>query len=100
MSRLSYHPKAFLTLKRNVPRGLANRTKVIMALEKEPSNAKELSEKTGMSYASVLHHLHLLEKEHIVARRGGRPYMWELTGAGQQSLIEVWLHSASSTGEG
>jgi predicted transcriptional regulator len=87
-------------LKRNVPRGLANRTKVILALEREPSNAKELSEKTGMSYASVLHHLHLLENERIVARRGGRPYMWELTGAGQQSLIEVWLHSASSTEEG
>ena len=95
MSRLSYHPKAFLTLKRNVPRGLANRTKVIMALEKKPSNAKEISEKTGMSYASVLHHLRLLENEHIVARKGGRPYIWELTGAGQLSLMEVWLHPAN-----
>lgn len=95
MSRLSYHPKAFLTLKRNVPRGLANRTKVIMTLERKPSNAKEISEKTGISYASVLHHLHLLENEHIVARKGGRPYIWELTGAGQQSLMEVWLHPAN-----
>ncbi len=92
MSKGPYHPKAFLISKRNVSRGLANRTKVISILERNPMNAKEISKEARISYTSVLHHLRLLEKENIVARRGKKPYVWELTGAGQQSLMEKWLH--------
>jgi len=92
LSKGPYHPKAFLILKRNVPRGLANRTKVISILERNPINAEEISKETGISYTSVLHHLRLLENENIVARRGKKPYLWELTGAGQQSLMEKQLY--------
>ena len=89
MFRITHHPKAFLTLKRNVQQGLLARTRIILILEKEPSNAKKLAQETGLSYASVLWHLHLLEAENILSRKGKRSYVWELTGAGQQRLTDV-----------
>ncbi len=89
MFRITHHPKAFLTLKRNVQRGLLARTRIILVLEKEASNAKKLAQETGLSYASVLWHLHLLETENILSRKGKRSYVWELTGAGQQRLTDV-----------
>jgi predicted ArsR family transcriptional regulator len=89
MFKVAHHPKAFLTLKRNVQRGLLARTRIIVTLEKEEPNAKKLAQETSLSYASVLHHLHLLESENTLTRKGKRPYIWELTGAGQQKLTDV-----------
>lgn len=86
MFKRAYHPKAFLTLKRNVRPGLAARTRIVSVLEKGVMNAKAVAQETRLSYASALHHLHLLEDENIVVRKGNRPYLWELTGAGQQRL--------------
>ncbi len=85
--RERYHPKAFLTEKRNVRLGLLARSRIARFLEKQPSNAKTIAKRIGMSYAAVLHHLHLFEAEKVVARKGKRPFQWELTGAGQQTLI-------------
>ncbi len=89
MFKIATHPKAFLTLKRNVQPGLIARTRMILVLEKEGSGAKKLAQETGLSYASVLHHLHLLEAENILIHKGKIPYVWELTGAGQQRLTDV-----------
>lgn len=89
MFKMSHHPKAFLTLKRNVQRGLLARTRIILILEKEASNAKKLAQETCLSYASVLYHLHLLEAENILTRKGKRSYVWKLTGAGQQRLTDA-----------
>jgi predicted ArsR family transcriptional regulator len=82
-----YHPKAFLIEKRNVRLGLLARSRIARFLEKQPSNAKTIAKETGMSYAAVLHHLHLFEAEKVVVRKGKKPFTWELTGAGQQTLI-------------
>lgn len=82
----SYHPKAFLSLTRNVRLGLVARTKIVSLLEKGEFTARVLAEKIGMSYSAVLHHLHLLETEKIIGRKGTRPFFWKLTGAGQQRL--------------
>ena len=82
-----YHPKAFLIDKRNVRLGLIARSKIARFLEKQPSNAKTIAKGTGMSYGAALHHLHLFEAEKVVARKGKRPFQWELTGAGQQTLL-------------
>jgi predicted transcriptional regulator len=89
MFKITHHPKAFLTLKRNVRQGLLARTKIVLVLEKKASNAKNVIQETGLSYASVLYHLHLLEAENILTRKGKRPYFWELTGAGQQRLTDI-----------
>lgn len=58
-------------------------------LEKGGGNAKVIAQKTKLSYASVLHHLHLLEAENIVTYTGRKSYVWELTGAGQQRLTNI-----------
>jgi predicted transcriptional regulator len=89
MFKIAHHPKAFLILKRNVQRGLLARTQIILILEKKAFNAKKLAQETGLSYASVLYHLHLLEAENTLTCKGNRPYLWELTGAGQQRLTDV-----------
>jgi len=89
MPRVNYHPKAFLLRTKNIKPGLTARTKIAALLEKESLNAVLISEKSGLSYSSVLHHLHLMEKEHIVARSNEKPYKWRLTGAGQKRLIEI-----------
>jgi len=87
MFKIAHNPKAFLTLKRNVQPGLSARTQIISSLEKRTYVAKNISKETGLSYATVLYHLHLLEAEKILSRRGRRSYVWELTGAGQQRLV-------------
>lgn len=82
----SYHPKAFLSLTRNVRLGLVARTKIVLLLEKGEATTRALAEKIGMSYSAVLHHLRLLETENIIERKGAKPFLWNLTGAGQQRL--------------
>jgi predicted transcriptional regulator len=88
MLKVSYHPKAFLTIRRNVHPGLSARTQIVTVLEKRACSTRKISRETGLSYTSVLYHLHLLEAENILNHRGIRSYVWELTGAGQQRLIE------------
>jgi len=90
--KASFHPKAFLSTKRNVRLGLTARTRVIQALEKTALNARSVSNATGLTYEIVLHHLRLLEAERVVNRKGKKPYLWELTGAGQQRLVNLESH--------
>ena len=84
-----YHPKAFLLHRRNTKNGLTTRTKVASLLEKKSLTAKMLSQEIGISYSTILHHLHLLENENAVIRQGRRPFFWKLTGLGQKRLIEI-----------
>jgi hypothetical protein len=60
-----------------------------MALEKTGTNAKGIVNMTGLSYNIVFHHLRLLEAEKVVTRKGEKPFLWELTGAGQQRLSNL-----------
>jgi predicted transcriptional regulator len=87
MFKIAHHPKAFLSLKRNIQPGLLVRTQIISVLDKMACDAKTISKETGLSYAVVLYHLHLLEAENIINRKGRWSYIWHLTGAGQQRLI-------------
>jgi len=87
--KVSFHPKAFLSQKRNVKLGLAARTRIVLTLEKAASNARNVANTTGLNYKIVLHHLRLLEAEKVVTRKGKKPFLWELTGAGQQRLGNV-----------
>lgn len=85
----AYHPKAFLSSTRNIRPGLIVRTRIVLLLEKETANAKFIAKKTELSYRAILYHLHLLEGENILLRKGNRPHFWELTGAGQQRLANA-----------
>jgi len=87
--RIIFHPKAFLSHRRNVKFGVSSRSRIIEVLEREPASAKTIANKTGLSYSNVMHHLRLLEEERIVKREGEKPYVWRLTGAGQLRLIDI-----------
>jgi predicted transcriptional regulator len=89
MFKGSYHPKAFLSNTKNVKQGLVTRTKIASVLDIMSCTIKTIKEKTTINYSSILHHLHLMENEHIVKRNNKRPYIWELTGAGQKKLTEL-----------
>jgi len=92
MLKASFHPKAFLSQKRNVKLGLAARTSVILALEKAGANVRNVANTTGLNYNVVRHHLRLLEAEKVVTRKGNKPFLWELTGVGQQRLGNLRAH--------
>ena len=88
-SGMPYHPKAYLTHKRNVRPGLSARTKILAALEERPGlTVAQLAELTGLSRSSVRLHLASLRREGVVDRRGKRPYAWFLTGLGQARLTD------------
>lgn len=88
MPRSAFHPKAHLLETRNVRQGLDSRSKIIMILERKNATAKTLAEQTMLNYRVVFHHLWLLEAERIVehSARDHKPYIWNLTGVGQQKL--------------
>lgn len=86
MSKKIYHPNAYLVDYRNIKPGLKSRTVILNVLEEVASKAKNISEKSGLNYQVVLHHLKLLESRMVVERRGNRPYIWQLTGLGQKRL--------------
>jgi len=68
--------------------GLAARTKILQALEKRESDVKGIMSPSGLKYGVVIHHLRLLEAERVVVKKDGKkPYVWQLTGVGQQRLV-------------
>jgi predicted transcriptional regulator len=89
MIKTIFHPRAFLSTKRNVKLGLNARTQVIQVLEKRALNARYICQFTGLSYRIILHHLRLLEAENVVIRRGKKPLIWKLTNFGQQRLVNL-----------
>ena len=61
-----------------------------MVLEQQPSEVRGIVNSSDLNYRVVVYHLRLLEAEHIAVRKGSkRPYVWELTGVGQQRLTNT-----------
>jgi predicted transcriptional regulator len=90
LRREVFHPKAFLSEKRNVRLGLTARTSIIKVLENGESNARAIANLANLHYNVVVHHLRLLETEKVtVCKSDKRPFLWKLTGAGQQRLINL-----------
>lgn len=82
----THHPNAYLTVIRNVKRGLKARTSILNSLEDHSAGAKTLVQEAILPYSVVMHHLKLLRSEGIVERKGTKPYQWLLTGRGQKRL--------------
>jgi len=72
---------------KNVKSGLKARTIILNVLENQALDAVSIATEKSLSYGVVMHHLHLLENEGTVNRKGKRPYIWLLTGLGQKRLI-------------
>jgi predicted transcriptional regulator len=86
MPKEGYHPNAYLADFRNVKLGLKARTAILNILEKSSADAKTIARNAGLPYGVVIHHLKLLEAKGIVQRKGGRPFVWGVTGFGQRRL--------------
>jgi predicted transcriptional regulator len=86
MVKETYHPNAYLTNLRNVRLGLKARTRILNSLENSAKNAGTIAKEADMPYSVVIHHLKLLYTGGVVDRRGPKPYVWRLTGAGQKRL--------------
>lgn len=85
-----FHPKAFLSHKRNVQPGLVARTRILQVLDEQESNIKGIMSLSGLGYNVIVYHLRLLEAERVAVRKGDkRPFVWELTGVGQQRLVNL-----------
>ena len=84
----AFHPRAFLSQRRNVRSGLTARTQILQALEKQESDVKSITGSGKLSYRVVTYHLRLLEAERVVGKKGEKkPYVWQVTGVGQQRLL-------------
>jgi len=86
MTKTEVHPKAYLATKRNVKAGLKARSKILYVLEEAKRGAADISKRSGLTYNCVLYHLRSMIKERLVERSRHRPYLWAITGFGQQRL--------------
>ena len=83
----AFHPKAYLTSKRNVKTGLISRSKILVVLERERKSASAIAKEASISYECVTYHLKALRKERLVDRlTKTKPFTWGLTPFGQQKL--------------
>jgi len=83
----AFHPKAYLTSKRNVKAGLLSRSKILVVLERERKSASAIAKEASISYECVTYHLKALKKERLVERLSKtKPFTWGLTPFGQQKL--------------
>lgn len=69
-------------------RGGYNRIRIIEALKERPYNANQLSEKLGMDYRTIRHHLKVMTENNILARPAGDSYgsMYFLSGIMEKHL--------------
>jgi len=83
----AFHPKAYLTSKRNVKAGLISRSKILVVLERERKSASAIAKEASLSYECVTYHLKALKKERLVdTLTKTKPFTWALTPFGQQKL--------------
>jgi predicted transcriptional regulator len=83
----AFHPKAYLTSKRNVKAGLLSRSKILVVLEGEQKSASAIAKEASISYECVAYHLKALKKERLVDKlTKTKPFIWGLTPFGQQKL--------------
>ena len=85
---MSFHPNAFLQLKRNVKAGLVARTKILNVLETGNRSARDVCRESSLSYACVIYHLKSLKTEKLVSCSSTKkPFIWAPTKLGQQKLF-------------
>lgn len=83
----AFHPKAYLTSRRNVKAGLISRTKILLVLEGGRKSAGHIAKEAALSYECVAYHLKSMKKDRLVDRLSRtKPFTWELTPFGQQKL--------------
>ncbi|MBS7610774.1 winged helix-turn-helix transcriptional regulator [Candidatus Bathyarchaeota archaeon] len=84
---MEYEPQSYLTVIRNVNRGLKTRTLIIKALKSGCTNIKEISKITGVNYQTIFKQIRNMEREGVAIKHEGKPVKWLLTDRGQKSIL-------------
>ncbi len=76
-------------------KGGMNRARIIMILHDRPYNANQLTEKLGLDYKTVQHHLEVLKKNDIIISPRGKKYgamyfLSDLMEAHYEIFREIW----------
>lgn len=89
-SRAVIDARAYLSGMRNTERGLATRTKIIQVLAtKGSASVSEISRVLPRCTRTIRRHLNIMEDRMVAVKvRRKRPFIWNLSGVGQQSLEE------------
>ncbi|MFW9804684.1 MAG: ArsR family transcriptional regulator [Candidatus Thorarchaeota archaeon] len=90
MNTLTLDRRAYLHWIRNIERGLSRRTEILQTLASEEwKTVGEIAESVEVTTATILYHLHNMERENVVERNpDGKS--WKL-GPIQQSSLEEFL---------
>jgi DNA-binding transcriptional ArsR family regulator len=75
-------------------KGGVNRARIIIALQKRPYNANQLTQLTGLDYKTVRHHLDVLKKHRAITTTGeeyGTMYfLSESMRTNFADFLEIW----------
>lgn len=79
-------------------RGGLSRAKIIQSLNESPRNANQLATLLEMDYRTIRHHLHVLEKNHIITSAGEgygttyflSPVMEENYASFEEIVDKIW----------
>ncbi|MFQ5911536.1 MAG: ArsR family transcriptional regulator, partial [Thermoplasmata archaeon] len=88
--RAAIDARAYLSGMRNIERGLQTRSSIIQVLAtKGSASVSEISSVLPRCQGTIRRHLRNMEDRRIAVKvRKKRPFIWDLSGAGQQSLEE------------
>jgi DNA-binding transcriptional ArsR family regulator len=90
LNTLTLDRRAYLHWIRNIERGLTRRTEILQALSGEEwKSVAEIAETVDVTSATILYHLHNMEREDVV-KRDPEGRGWKL-GPIHQSLLEDFL---------
>ncbi len=74
-------------------RGGATRLRILLMLEKRPSNINEISRNLSMDYKTIQHHMRVMERSNLIASSGkryGNAYMLStLLSLNKEALREL-----------
>ena len=75
-------------------KGGANRASILIALRERPCNANQLSERLGLDYKTVQHHLRILDENRMIVSQGGGYgkvyFLSKDLEASYQEFLEIW----------
>ena len=75
-------------------KGGINRARIILALNKRPYNANQLTQMFSLDYKTVRHHLDVLRKHHVITAMGeeyGTMYfLSESMKTNFEDFLEIW----------
>jgi DNA-binding transcriptional ArsR family regulator len=72
-------------------RGGENRTRIIDVLKERPLNINQLSERLGLDYKAVQHHISVLEKNNLLSRMGEKYGVVYFVSTYLESNFDVYL---------